>query len=312
MLWVSVGILLAISALVTFRISGEVLFVTTGFVLGIATTLVPLGVKAGYLIFRDLGRRLDVFLTSAAERPSEVFSELLDKRLRQTSVVYVSGAAFGLLALVAFTEGGAFEFGPKAPAMLRVQMGITIGAAGVAAGIGLGLIIILTSIVSELDRFEVKLAPHKFGICAVGNTVLKIYMLTAAIWFVFSCSAVVGLRDIVTPLISLAGLTLVLFLVSFPVCLMPLHRRMVGEKAVRVVQRYESWERLSEKPIGERNEQHFRMLSEAKREYEETLALPEWPFGWKTALAIATSGVVSNLPAIASFVAAHFFGKSHS
>jgi hypothetical protein len=311
--WVIGGILLTAISLVTFLLSGDGKFLTTGFVLGLGTTFVPLGVKAGHLMFTELGGLLDGFLISEIRRPEDVFFSLLNTRLKRMGIVYFVGAAFGALALIAFAQGGAFDFGgqlsSRTVALLKTQMAATIGIAGFVSGVGLSLMVTMASVVWELGDFKVKLAPHKFGVCTVGSTLLKIYTMTAAIWLVFSCSAVVGLRDIFTPLASLAGVSLVVFLVSFPVCLLPLHRAMVEQKRTRVQLSYGLLERLGAFDLGLRDDLFLRVLGEAKREYQEALDLPEWPFGWKAIIALATSGIVPNLPAIISFASTHLVIK---
>lgn len=312
-LWVSVGLLLVVASLVTYRISGHKRFLTTALVLSVGTTLVPFGVKLGYSLFAELGQHLHLFLKEEPSLLEAVFASTMQRRLRKMEAVYFWGASFGVLALAAFYQGGAFDFeanfAHETKILLQAQMGITIGIAGLLSGMGLYLMLMMASVVWELGKFEVKLAPHKFGVCTVGGTLLKIYGMTAAIWFVFSCSAVVGLRDIVTPLAVLAGFSLVFFLVSFPVCLLPLHNRMVDEKRRRVVASYERLEILARTEMSQRDERYIRILSEEKREYQEALDLPEWPFGWKAMVAVGTSGIVSNLPAIVSFASKYFLGK---
>lgn len=307
-----VGLVLAIDALVTFWWSREGKFVTTAFFLAVGSMVVPIGVKIGHLTLLEMARRLAVFLEPATTEvtPEVWFADAMEKRLRKMSAVYLFAGAFAILSLFAFTQGGAFHFPDttaKTAFWLTLQMRLIVGWAGIMSGLGLGLIVVMASLIWEFDRFKVKLAPHMFGIRVVGDTLMKLYAMIALIWLVFSSSAITGLEQSAVPMAALAGLALLIFLVSFPLCLLPLHNRMVEEKQRLVVKAYGRLETLRAVELEMRDEAHVLKYGEAKREYEEALDLPEWPFGWKAVVTLTTSALVSNLPAIVGFATKNLF-----
>lgn len=309
-LWVTTGLLVSVASAVAFYQSSEGVFLTTGFVLGIGMTLVPLGVKAGHIMFRQLGGQLSVFLSSDSENPSQVFFETMNSRLRRMKSIYTAGLAFGVLSIAGFYFGGVFDFVPAQSETnclwLKCQLAGTIFIAGFVSGIGLHMLIVMGSIVWVLGRFKVKVVTHQFGVLTVGRTLLRIYTIAAAIWLVFSSSALVGIKDSLVPMASLSGVSLLVFLVSFPVCLLPLHERMLESKRERVIAAFGWLEELSTVPIKSRDDRHFRLQSEAMREYHEAQDLPEWPFGWRSLVTLVTSGFVSNFPVIIGFAFKYF------
>lgn len=307
-----IGALFAAGSLATFWRAGEPTFLTTAFFLSLGAMIVPLGVKIGHAMLQALARQLDVFLVpvEGGEKAGSWFLGAMAKRLRQMGVVYAAAAAFGVLSLVAFAKGGVLEFSDTGEAgwnWLRIQMVATVALGGFMSGSGLALMVMMGSLIWELDRFQVRLAPHPFGVCVIGQTLLKIYAMIAVIWLVFSSSAIVGLREAEVPLSALAGLSLVMFVVSFPLCLLPVHNRMIAEKQRLVVNAYARLEKLAEVDLKQRDEDHLRRYAEARREYQEALDLPEWPFGWKALAALTTSGLVSNLPALVGFLGKSVF-----
>jgi len=81
---------------------------------------------------------------------------------------------------------------------------------------------------------------------------------------------------------------------------------MMETKRLRVVAAFERLEELARRPIEQRDDNYRKGLAEAKSEYHDAEELPEWPFGWKVAVGLATSGVISNLAAIFAVLVKRF------
>jgi hypothetical protein len=308
-LWSAVGLLCGLGSLATFWVTGYGVFLTTGAVLGLGMVLVPVGIKAGYLIMIQLGHQVGAFLHRGDANPEEFFLAVLHARLGRRRPLGLVAAAVGSVSLVAFARAGVFEFGPMDEGFrpgLSVQIGVTVWLAGFFAGAALYLVFVVGSVIWSLGRFAVVPATHKFGAISVGDSLLRIYGLGGAIWFVFSCSALVGLRDTIAPLVILAGGAMVFFLVSFPICLVPLHRRMLEIKRARVLDCAGRLESLAQRRIEDRDEAYLQVVGEARREYAEAQELPEWPFDRRALAWLLTSGVFSNLPPVAGLALQHW------
>ncbi len=290
--WLLAGALLSLGSAALAVQTNQPIFLRTCLALAVGITIVPFAMKAGVQVLIDWGPVLDHVI----DRDPEVIRAWHRGRLaklRSLRRPELVGVVFVPWAIASFYYGGYFQGLSIIEGLVLATM---ISSAAFTAGIAIYYLVFLARTVWQIGQFPVRVDPHPFGIVRIGHGLLQCYLIAAVVWLVISSSgswrATVELR----PVLLIGVPSLFLMIGSFVFCQIPLHRQMTVYKQHQLYTLDKTIQALQVSNPEAIDDAAVRRLTYWQQERERVIALPEWPFGWKSLAGLSVSALTPLLP----------------
>lgn len=257
---------------------------------------VPLAFKICHWRLTEWAKHLDGFTTGKNGQAKDRFLQDL-AFLEGTAAMTIAGLATGTLAVFTYYRGGyvASDIG-----LAGASAYFVIFVSAFLAGVGIFAIYRGGQAFWRLGAFEIRVERHKFGVLSTGIVLVQCYLVIGVTWGFYVSSAVFSLPGqevlaIVTgpPMLLLAAPTLALFLGTFVLCQVPLHKKMVDFKRARLRKTEDILRTLRPESAKELDEETRKKIEYYETQKAQIIALPEWPFNFNSLLgAVASSAMV--------------------
>ena len=258
--------------------------------------LIPLGMKVIYGLLSGWESSLTTFVVRPKSEPQSWYRDQFEAFLR-TPVPICVGFLWMALSIGAFSLAGTFgELGLQ----IKAAAIVTLGFAAFVCGVGLTSIFYLGRVIWQLGSSPVTVAAHRFGVLSTGDILLKCYVVIAAIWCVYTSSAVWNVATGWITMVLLAVPAVFFIVGSFVVCQLPLHWRMVDFKHTLVRDLEQQIAALQAKNLDTLSDRERQLLVLLRSLSKEALPLPEWPFRWKALAGVFVFSIGAIAPAIVS------------
>lgn len=264
--------------------------------LALGVLAVPLAFKVCHWRLIEWAKHLDAFTTDKDGQAKDRFLQELSF-LKGTAAMTVAGLATGTLAVFAYDQGGyvASNIG-----LAGAFAYVVIFVSASLAGVGIMAIYRGGQAFWRLGVFEIRVERHKFGVLSTGIVLVQCYLVIGVTWGFYVSSAVFSMpgEEVLEilmgpPMLLLAAPTLALFLGTFVFCQVPLHKRMVDFKRARLLNTEDILRTLRPESAKELNEETRKKIEYYETQKAQIIALPEWPFNFKSFLgAVASSAMV--------------------
>jgi hypothetical protein len=294
--WFLLSLLLVGLSLLLFFLQNEAVFILTAMPLAITLFLVPCGIKLGVIVMNNWAKEVRHFIIYP-EQDVQTWFQNQGIVFEGTKGMIIWSLLVSVIALATFLLAGAFS---NLNIFSSVALSLILLSSGFFAGVALYCLFCLGRVIWRFGRFSLKVHAHPFGVMTTGQALLKCYFIAAIIWCIYTSSATVGLAAEWIPMISLAVPSVIFFIVSFIVCQLPIHNKMVDFKRVELDEIEKTLESLIPKKLDELTQERRNQIEFIEKKRTEIIALPEWPFGWKSLLVTGLSGITSVLPTIIS------------
>lgn len=301
LVWLLVAATLTVLALV-FALTGDrAVFLMTGMPLAIGVGMTPFALQAG---LRDVVAWMEGLPSFVCADPDEIEEWVKSWRvgMRTAAQFRSAGVVFIVWALLAYLGGSFFDGLSVAEVS---ALAVIIIFAAFTGGIGIWSLVFVARMVFAAGRFEVVVDNHKFGVLSTGGMLTRIYVLGASVWFVITVSAAWNFESTWKTLLAIAFPNALIILGSFVLSQFPLHRAMLDYKrseALRLQGLIRDALAASLDDLGTDGRSRVDFL---QKQLDKTLALPEWPFGWKALTSVAISWLASTIVPIASQMVIH-------
>ena len=156
-------------------------------------------------------------------------------------------------------------------------------------------------------KYKILVRGHKFGVLSTGRMLGECLFVISLVCMVYYTSAVLGEKHPYTdfriwnaPLLMLIVPTAGFLFASFIVCQIPLHRRMIEfkrDELAKVELILDDLKIRADSKVTSELRDNIKFYDDRRL---EILALPEWPFGFKSMLGAVGSSVTVVLPSVLS------------
>ena len=264
--------------------------------LAVGIVAVPLAFKICHWRLTEWAKHLDAFTTESNGRAKDRFLQELDF-LTGSPAMAVAGLATGTLAVFAYYWGGYVASGIG---LAGVSAYFVVFVSAAFAGLGIFAIFRGGQVFWRLGAFEIRVERHKNGVLSTGIVLVQCYLAIGVTWGFYVSSAVFSvpgqkILDIAMglPMLLLAAPTLALFVGTFVLCQVPLHKKMVDFKRARLLKTEDILRTLRPESAKELDEETRKKIDYYETQKAQFIALPEWPFNVNSLLgAVASSAMV--------------------
>lgn len=276
---------------------------------GMGFITVPIAFRFSFVIFENWIENIKTFARPDVGQDRKSSAAIVEKWTRKelsflapSVPMYIFATLFAGLATIAFFAGdypiGVFSF-PQICALLILLF------AAFLAGLGLYGIFGGCRMVWRLGQFRIQVREHKFGVLSTGRVLAQCYFLIAIAWSIYVAGAFVGLNygnftlsSAKYPLLLLAIPSLLIALISFVICQIPLHKRMLEFKHNELMLVENCLDDLNMVANVNISQDDRSKIEFYEKKRSQILLLPEWPFKFGTLLAAAGSTATILLPTL--------------
>ncbi len=308
--WIMVGVILSCASIaLSLNTSNPKAYSEMCLLLTIGLVAVPSVVRACHFLMLDWSRNTKNFITDIP--PS--IAKIDDWWNRELSIfegsptMFMAGVAVALIALLGYSLD---DYPIGVQSLENAFAACILAASAFAAGVGLCTMVYGTRIIWRFGTaFKISIQGHRFGVLSTGDMLLNCYFLIALTWSVYLSSAVFGIMAGNLPINSwknpvwiLALPSALAALITFVVCQIPLHQRMIEYKRERLMTVETILKNLK---ISDANLLNADVLSKIRffeDQKSEAISFPEWPFAFKTLLGSLGSTSMVVLAPIASTI----------
>jgi hypothetical protein len=217
----------------------------------------------------------------------------------------LAGIALAVLAPIGFSLDD-YPIGAGNVAIVFSSM--VVATSAFVAGVGLCAMAYGMRMIWRFgNSFQISVQSHKFGVLSTGDMLLHCYVLIALIWSSYCCSAIFGVMSssvaifsIKNPIWLLAAPSAALVLISFIVCQVPLHKRMIEFKRDQLIAIETILEELKGYEPTMVNAEVLSKFTFYENQRSQTMSLPEWPFAFGTLLGSVSSASMVILTTLVS------------
>lgn len=292
--WFLIGATCLGTSACLFLSTKAAVFIRTALPLSIGIILVPFGIKLGAQVLNKWGVDVGNFTDHSFREVRDWFTNEVIVFSGTRSMINC-GLMAGIVSTSVFGLGGAFENLETIP---RFGLAFIILTAGFFAWIGIFSVFCMSRMIWRFGRFNLKVEKDPFGVMTTGKTLVKCYYIAAVIWCFFTSSATVGMSAGWIPMILLAVPSIIFFFFSFVTCQIPMHNKMIFWKRAELLKIKQTLNSLAPKNADDLTDTRKQQIEFFEKRFADVIALPEWPFDWKSMLGALISGLASVFPTL--------------
>ena len=293
--WRLLGLIVILLSAIGWLLSQNIRFLTTFLPVALGSFLIPGFTKTACNILTSYELNIvrfvvDVDPTEIREWYKYRFEEYVTSKLN-----YGAACIFSIIATLAMGFGGVFT---NFDGFLLIISTTIMVYATLVCGLGLMSIFYLARMVWMIGKsFSVRVGLHDTNILMTGSMLLRIYVMAAVIWLIYSFSGVLYLTVNFIPLSILSAPAVMFIIGSFVIAQVPLHHRMRDYKHHRLAYLQDQLDSLLTQSIGSLDEQTVIKLELYLQLLSRTAKLPTWPFGYASfsGIVLTAFGAVSPL-----------------
>ncbi|SJM93203.1 membrane hypothetical protein [Crenothrix polyspora] len=283
--WLLVSLVPINLSVVLFAQTGNRVFISTAMPSSFAISLLPLAIKIGAIFMDYWGRGLRHFVLCPEQEIESWFQNQMAFLSGSLGMLF-SGIFLSVLGITLYYFSGVFVGLNNTQA---VTLALIILLNCLVSGAAWFSLFCFARIIWRLGRFPLKVEQNPEGVLSTGNTLMKCYAITIILNYTFSLINSIAMQNM-RLLFILEAPYIVFFAISFIVCQIPVHNRMVDYKKLKLAEIDGLLASLSQQqnPNTLMEAEALRPQMEAlKKTRANIMALPEWPAGWKSVLKIA-------------------------
>lgn len=290
--WALIGIILGCASIaISLQTSNPKAYAQLCVLQIIGLVAVPSVIRVCHSLLLDWSINAKKFITGTRRHITNI-DTWLDQELsifEGSPIMLLAGAALATLAPIGFS----FANYPIGIGSVENIFALSIVATSAfAAGVALCAMAYGTRIIWRFgNTFRVSVQSHKFGVLSTGEMLLHCCVLIALTWSAYSSSAIFGVTgtgvaifSVKNPIWILAAPSAAVVLISFIVCQIPLHQRMIEYKHDQLLTIEKILEELKESDARLLNAEVMSKIEFFENRRLQIISLPEWPFAFGTLL----------------------------
>jgi hypothetical protein len=311
--WIAIGFILScVAVFLSFKTSNPRAYAQMCMLQIIGFVAVPSAIRACRLLILDWNNNAKKFVVGTRLHKTAV-DIWLDRELSNfegSPIMLLGGSALAILALAGFSFDD-YPVGIGSAATLYSSF--IVAASAFAAGVGLCAMAYGTRTVWRFgNSFHISVQNHKFGVLSTGSMLLQCCVLVTLTWSAYTSSAIFGVMgssvatfSIKNPIWLLAAPSAALVLVSFIVCQIPLHKRMIEYKRDQLMAIEKILEELKDYEPRLLTAEVLGKIAFFENRRSQIMSLPEWPFAFAALLgSISSASMVILTTLLSSYVKA--------
>lgn len=267
--------------------------------------MVPAAVHICRALLVRWARTMDGFIKGFSEAEAERWIDAELKFFDSSRQMVIASSLLGAVAVLAYTRGNFLQGLDALASFCAVAL---VFSSACMAGCGLGAMFGGTRAILKLGRSyreRIFVTSGKFGITSTGRVLAKCWLVIGVVWFVFTCTALLGPRYSTLsaflfsyPVIVVAVPTLPVILGCFIGSQVALHDAMTEYKRREIVRIERMIHELTPDKVSGFTKDTQETIEFLRRRVSELESLPDWPFSTKALAGVGGSVITAVLPVL--------------